>query len=489
MKIILILSLAFSVFIFSQNQILDYNNYFNPISFKIDQSTRVVRNETLNSNNRTITNKRILENGYVLIEQIHLWGSSNTWLNYEKTDLIYNSDYQVVEKNIFNWDDSIWIKGKKELYNFDVNGNDTTILKQYWVIDKWINSEKIINAFDSHNNLIQTINQNFLDSLFINIDKTDFVYDSQNNLIEEVYQFWIDGSWENRIRRTKAYNINNLVIEVIDEEWNGTEWVNDNQRLFEYDETYNKILEMLNYWSGTEWDNHIRWISNYNSNNLISEVILDDYFENVWLHSEKDIFTYDSLILIEDKKLRWETYDWGTSSRINYFYNSNGNCIERSFQFYRNSDWEDWTRSNFEYDVFGNLIVESSYTWVFTEWVNNHRYINSYTQLTSAESAQTENMHFFLQQNYPNPFNPNTKISWQSPVGSWQTLKVYDILGNEVATLVDEYRNAGSYEVDFQSSVGSHQPAYRTGTLANGVYFYQLRVGDFVETKKMILLK
>ena len=94
---------------------------------------------------------------------------------------------------------------------------------------------------------------------------------------------------------------------------------------------------------------------------------------------------------------------------------------------------------------------------------------------------QTPNS-FSLSQNYPNPFNPSTKISWQSPVGSWQTLKVYDILGNEVATLVNEYRNAGNYEVDFQSTVNSHQ-------LANGVYFYRIQVGNFVETKKMILLK
>ena len=89
---------------------------------------------------------------------------------------------------------------------------------------------------------------------------------------------------------------------------------------------------------------------------------------------------------------------------------------------------------------------------------------------------------FLLQQNYPNPFNPSTKISWQAPEGGWQTLKVYDVLGNEVAILVDEYRNAGSYEVEFKSSVGSRQ-------LANGVYFYHLQTGEFVETKKMILLK
>ncbi len=61
-------------------------------------------------------------------------------------------------------------------------------------------------------------------------------------------------------------------------------------------------------------------------------------------------------------------------------------------------------------------------------------------------------MNLYLHQNYPNPFNPSTKISWQSPVGSWQTLKVYDVLGNEVATLVNEYRNAGSYEVEFNAS-------------------------------------
>src|SRR5690606_16780975 len=91
---------------------------------------------------------------------------------------------------------------------------------------------------------------------------------------------------------------------------------------------------------------------------------------------------------------------------------------------------------------------------------------------------------FLLQQNHPNPFNPSTKISWQSPVSGWQTIKVYDILGNEIATLVDEYKPAGSYEVDFPSVETLHATS-----LPSGVYFYQLRVGDYLETKKMILLK
>jgi hypothetical protein len=87
-------------------------------------------------------------------------------------------------------------------------------------------------------------------------------------------------------------------------------------------------------------------------------------------------------------------------------------------------------------------------------------------------------MDFALLQNYPNPFNPSTTISWQAPVGSWQTLKVYDLMGNEVATLVNEYIPAGSYEIEFAAD-----------NLPSGIYFYQIRSRDFVQTKKMIYLK
>ncbi|NWG28557.1 MAG: T9SS type A sorting domain-containing protein, partial [Ignavibacteriaceae bacterium] len=97
---------------------------------------------------------------------------------------------------------------------------------------------------------------------------------------------------------------------------------------------------------------------------------------------------------------------------------------------------------------------------------------------------------FNLEQNYPNPFNPSTKIKYTIPVvetrhaSSLQfvTLKVYDILGNEIATLVNEEKPAGEYEVEFHTSSIQHHPA-------SGIYFYQLKAGSFVETKKMILLK
>jgi hypothetical protein len=89
---------------------------------------------------------------------------------------------------------------------------------------------------------------------------------------------------------------------------------------------------------------------------------------------------------------------------------------------------------------------------------------------------------YSLEQNYPNPFNPSTKIRYQLPVDSKVQLKVYDILGTEIAVLVNETKSAGRYEVEFQSTAGSRQSA-------SGVYIYKLTAGDYMSSKKMLLVK
>ncbi len=85
---------------------------------------------------------------------------------------------------------------------------------------------------------------------------------------------------------------------------------------------------------------------------------------------------------------------------------------------------------------------------------------------------------FALEQNYPNPFNPSTLISYSIPQNSFVTLKVYDIIGNEVATLVNQTQSAGKYDIRFDAS-----------NLSNGVYLYSIKTDNFSSTKKMILMK
>jgi hypothetical protein len=85
---------------------------------------------------------------------------------------------------------------------------------------------------------------------------------------------------------------------------------------------------------------------------------------------------------------------------------------------------------------------------------------------------------YSLSQNYPNPFNPVTKINFAIPKSGLVTIKVYDITGKEVSTLVNEVKNAGSYSVDFTAN-----------NISSGVYFYKISAGDFSSVKKMMLIK
>jgi len=114
------------------------------------------------------------------------------------------------------------------------------------------------------------------------------------------------------------------------------------------------------------------------------------------------------------------------------------------------------------------------------------RYVFNYVRcvrdayLTSAvkNNKRSKPMSFKLEQNYPNPFNPSTEISYNLPEQSFVTLKVYDVLGREIFTLVNEDKPAGTYRINFDT-IG----------LGSGVYFYQLKAENFMEKKKMILIK
>lgn len=96
----------------------------------------------------------------------------------------------------------------------------------------------------------------------------------------------------------------------------------------------------------------------------------------------------------------------------------------------------------------------------------------------SGVEGKTVPLEFQLSQNYPNPFNPNTTINWQLAASSFVTLKVYDVLGNEAATLINNELEAGSHSVNFDAS-----------HLSSGIYFYTLKTGSFIQTNKMLLLK
>jgi hypothetical protein len=137
------------------------------------------------------------------------------------------------------------------------------------------------------------------------------------------------------------------------------------------------------------------------------------------------------------------------------------------------------TQANFivAYDIDGDSVPDAAAgSWSETSgiinWYENPVIINVQDDVNAVP------VEYLLSQNYPNPFNPATTIHFQIPELSFVTLKVYDVLGSKVGTIVNEEKPIGSYEVEFDAD-----------NLPSGVYFYRLQAGDFQQVKKMVLIK
>ena len=188
---------------------------------------------------------------------------------------------------------------------------------------------------------------------------------------------------------------------------------------------------------------------------------------------------YALVIYKEDEYL--QSSDWFNTER-NFHHiltNNNGDSTleltEKELAF----NTEDYPDGNYRIyieavDAAGNSTIDSM----------DVQFTNGSTGIIQEETWPDK---FELYQNYPNPFNPNTVIGYQLPVGGDVMLRVFDVLGNEVATLVDEYKPAGSYKVEFNSHSGL--PSGEVRNLPSGIYFYRLKAGNYVGTKKMVLIK
>lgn len=175
---------------------------------------------------------------------------------------------------------------------------------------------------------------------------------------------------------------------------------------------------------------------------------------------------------------------WMTATEVNNY----GFEVEKKLQDSKIPKFQDWVKVGFvegagnsnspkNYLFTDNNITDGKITYRLKQIDRDGNF--TYSHEVEIEAGNIP-QRFSLEQNYPNPFNPTTQIRFTIPVSSFTTLKVYDIVGREVAMLVNEVKEAGSYSV--QLSMNEYQ-------LSSGVYFYTLRAGNFVATKKMLLMK
>lgn len=421
--------IIFLVIIDCRYYLLSQINYINEIvHFNMD------------STNTQLFNK--LSNGFLVNERIQQNWADTTWINSKRYIHSYNSNNNINEILLQNWNGSSWSNSSNDLYSYDSEYRIIVRILNYWDGNNWIRNKIFSYSYDSFSNLVELVDSNY--------SKSTFSYEN-NNLVEKNIKAWTGNDWQNSLLYEYEYNSNNNLIIHRAKFWSGSIWVNDWIENFSFNIQNNQTESILAYWNGSDWENDRRKEFLYSLENQLTDIIGQT----------------------------WQVNQWGNSYRYLYIYDLNGLLSEKIYlvpDF--GNQWREISKELYLYDINSNLIEITNQTLTGGSWNNTSKEIISYIPVTSVVEDFDVSNDFYLNNNYPNPFNPNTKISWQSPIAVYQSLKVYDVLGNEVSTLVDEFRNAGSYEVEFDG-----------GKLSSGVYFYQLRVGDYLETKKMLLLK
>jgi photosystem II stability/assembly factor-like uncharacterized protein len=251
--------------------------------------------------------------------------------------------------------------------------------------------------------------------------------------------------------------------------WTRIDFVNQDIGYF-FDSQTQKLLKTIN--GGSDWAELTSFPS-------VTPMVIKFYDQNIGLALQ----TYVGVFRTFNGGTTWDTTSINTNSYgsdIEFLPNDPSKIwIATLDELFFSSDagatWQmDPISGSFEDGR--DLEIADGVGWFLCETVYRKVDINRVSDLNDGNNFLPET--FKLYQNYPNPFNPTTTIKFEIPERSFVTIKVYDVLGGEVATIINEEKLSGNYEVEFDGS-----------QLNSGIYFYQIKAGNFVETKKMILLK
>jgi hypothetical protein len=242
--------------------------------------------------------------------------------------------------------------------------------------------------------------------------------------------------------------------------WMNNEWVTTGQDIYTYDGE-NCIELLMQSWVNGAWETTHKTTFEYDAegNNTVS--ISETWMMGILITS-KEICTFDQGLRITALRQNLEGTDW----------------VDASSEQWTGAEWVYNMQGIYTYDANGNNTEVLTQNWENNAWVNFMKLTYNYQQSTDVEENINSIKDFILFNNYPNPFNPSTVISYQLPISSYITLKVFDVLGNEIATLVNEEKPAGSYQVEFN-----------VVDLPSGLYLYKIQAGNYSETKKMLMIK
>ncbi len=438
---------------------------------------------------RTINSYQILDNGFLLASTIYQLWMGGVWDNQQKISQTYNTQNWLTEMLQEIWNGTTWITNARAVYTYTGNGFVSRITYQDWNGSDWVNTSRDSYSYNSNNLVSEYLFEVWTGASWVNNYHHLYTYYGNDNLQTQLYQNWNGTSWVNFTKDTYQWNSNDMLTEKLSEYWDGAAWVNNVMWTYAYDANNNPVNKTQFDWNGATWVNYIQHLSTYDSNGNKIEYLNQNWDANDgWVNNWRNSYQYDAMnnqteILSQDwdaVAMQWVN-DWLITNTFN-----TQNLVETSLAQNCNpgTGWENNWFITYAYDADGNQTTKIQQNWNGTDWENYLKIISTWIPVTGIDDEQFGVKSFQLFNNYPNPFNPSTTIKFFIETTSEVSLIVFDVLGNEVAQLVNRTLERGNYNVQFTQN-----------NLSSGVYFYKLIVKsdngkeNFTDVKKMILMK
>lgn len=385
-------------------------------------------------------------------------------------------------------------------YSYNAGGIVNSSLKKLWQNGQWMNSEFDTTTYDAGGNELTDMYEEWQNGQWTNSEFYTMTYDASGHELTFLEQKWQNGQWTNNILYTITYDTSGNELTELYEDWQNGQWTNYGLYTWTYDASGNELTELYEKWQNSQWTNYVLSTYTYDASGNKLTFFEELWQNDQWTNAVFDTFTYDT----SGHELTglgevWQNVQWTNSWRDTMTYDASGNRLTYLSVGWQGGQWTNQWLETYTYDANENLVAFSSASWQDPAWVpsnggvyvadgpNYDEYYEGYDiriayKLTNVTgiSASKPNVPagFSLSQNYPNPFNPSTTISFSLPSKSYVTLKVFDILGREVASIVSEEMPAGSYSRQWNAA-----------NISSGIYYYRLQAGRFVETKKLVSLR
>ena len=408
--------------------------------------------------NKPTKNNNLIIIGLFLISASFADDKLNNLINDEYENISSRTAIDYDTKVVQAWRDSVWVNKAKKVKTYDDNGYLSQKDRYKYRDGEW--SLKGMTVFENNDNgdPETTTRQAYRNDAWINRYRTNFSYNDGGLLMSKVEQKWREDGWRNKKETALTYEGDLCVTKTISK-WRDSTWVDKVLKELFYNENGDRDEKITYKWRDSTWTPRHRVIYSYNDNAALSEKLVYKWTDSTWVDKARASVGYDdnqnpAQVLLEKKD---STDAWVNVSLRENTYSDNGLLIETV-----RSKWRD------------------------ENWLPRRRYEYNYStdrEVLSAGAPAALPKKIVLSQAYPNPFNPATTISYHLLEANHVRVDIYDMIGNKVRTLVSQTQNAGtkSYQWNATNDLGQ--------SVSAGMYIYTIQAGDFIQSKKMVLLK